>query len=107
MGSYGGGGAVRSAGVASTRTVGASASIFFLCSTKKSSIIGLDPMGAPTCLHKQEVEKPSLNAAQPYAKAKGCTHHVHHDVHDAYSLPGLINCGKAGPLGSVPGILTH
>jgi len=69
-----------------------------------NSIIGLDPMGAPTCLRKQEVEKPSLNAAQPYAKAECCTHHVHHDV---YSLPGLTDCGKAGPLGSVPRILTH
>jgi len=29
-------------------------------------------MGAPTC--KQEVGKPSLNAAQPYAKAEGCVH---------------------------------
>ena len=31
-------------------------------------------MGAPTCLRKQEVGKPSLNAAQPYAKAEGCVH---------------------------------
>jgi len=31
-------------------------------------------VGAPTCLHKQEVGKPSLNAAQPYAKAEGCVH---------------------------------
>ena len=31
-------------------------------------------MGAPTCLHKQEVGKPSLNAAQPDAKAEGCVH---------------------------------
>jgi len=28
----------------------------------------------PTCLRKQEVGKPSLNAAQPYAKAEGCVH---------------------------------
>jgi len=26
------------------------------------------------CLRKQEVGKPSLNAAQPYAKAEGCVH---------------------------------
>ena len=26
-------------------------------------------------------------------------------VHD--DLPGLMNCAKAGPLGSVPGMLTH
>jgi len=29
---------------------------------------------APTCLHKQEVGKPSQNAAQPCAKAEGCVH---------------------------------
>jgi len=33
-----------------------------------------NPVGAPTCLRKQEVGKPSLNAAQPYAKAEGCVH---------------------------------
>jgi len=30
------------------------------------------PVGAPTCLHKQEVGKPSQNAAQPCAEAEGC-----------------------------------
>ena len=35
---------------------------------------GFNPVGAPTCLRKQEVGKPSLNAAQPYAKAGGCVH---------------------------------
>jgi len=35
---------------------------------------GFNPMGAPTCLRKQEVRKPSLNAAQPYAKVEGCVH---------------------------------
>jgi len=35
---------------------------------------GFNPVGAPTCLHKQEVGKPSRNAAQPYAKAEGCVH---------------------------------
>ena len=30
-----------------------------------------NPVGAPTCLRKQEVWKPSLNAAQPYSKAEG------------------------------------
>ena len=33
--------------------------------------IGLDPVGAPTCLCKQEVGKPGPNAAQPNAKAEG------------------------------------
>jgi len=35
---------------------------------------GFNPVGAPTCLRKQEVGKLSLNAAQPYAKAEGCVH---------------------------------
>ena len=35
---------------------------------------GFNPVGAPTCLHKHEVGKPSRNAAQPYAKAEGCVH---------------------------------
>ena len=52
-GGYGGGVAVSSVGVAPTWTVGASASIFFLCSTKPrrffmmayNNDIGLDPVG--------------------------------------------------------------
>ena len=56
--------------MAPTRTAGASASIITPGSTKKSTI----PVGAPTCLRKQEVGKPSLTAAQPYAKAEGCVH---------------------------------
>jgi len=40
----------------------------------KSMVIGYDPVGAPTCLCKQKVEKPSQNAAQPCAKAEGCVH---------------------------------
>jgi len=39
-----------------------------------NNIFGYDPVGVPTCLHKQEVGKPSLNAAQPHAKAEGCVH---------------------------------
>ena len=38
----------------------------------KSTIIGYHPVGAATCLRKQEVGKPSQNAAQPCAKAEGC-----------------------------------
>ena len=40
----------------------------------RNTIFGFNPVGAPTCLHKQEVGKPSLNAAQPDAKAEGCVH---------------------------------
>ena len=57
--------------------------------------IGLDP----TCLRKQKVGKPSRNAAQPYAKAEGCVY--------MRTLPGLMDCGKAGPFGLVLGMLTH
>ena len=39
-----------------------------------NNVIGLDPVSAPTCLHKQEVGKPSRNAAQPCAKAEGCAY---------------------------------
>ena len=39
-----------------------------------SNIFGFDPVGAPTCLRKLEVGKPSLNAAQPDAKAEGCVY---------------------------------
>ena len=35
---------------------------------------GYHPVGAPTCLRKQEVGKPSWNAAQPCAMAQGCVH---------------------------------
>ena len=98
--------AVSSVGVAPTWTVGASASIFFLCSTKPrrffmtayNNDIGLDPVGDPTCLRKQKVGKPSRNAAQPYAKEEAVY---------IRTLPGLMDCGKAGPFGLVPGMLTH
>jgi len=71
-----------SVGVASTGTVGSSASIIFPCSIKIqkifmmacNNIFGFNSVGAPTCLRKQEVGKPSLNAAQPDAKAEGCGH---------------------------------
>ena len=35
---------------------------------------GYHPVGAPTCLRKQKVGKPSWNAAQPCARAQGCVH---------------------------------
>ena len=90
-GDYGDGGAVTSDGVAPTRTVGSSASIIFPCSTKIqkifmmvcNNIFTLNPVSASTCLRKQEVGKPSMNAAQPNAKAKGC---VHNDPHRADKL---------------------
>jgi len=75
-------GHVSSGGVAPTQTVGFSASIIFLCSTEIqkifmmacNNIFGFNPVGAPTCLRKQEVGKPSMNAAQPDAKVEGCVH---------------------------------
>jgi len=58
-------------GVAPTRTTGASASIATPGSTKNPEEMmaynnidfGFNSVGAPTCLRKQEVGKPSLNAA--------------------------------------------
>jgi len=38
----------------------------------KDMTFGYYPVGTPTCLRKQEVEKPSWNAAQPCARAQGC-----------------------------------
>jgi len=58
---------------------------------------GYHPVGAPTCLHKQEVGEPSLNAAQPYAKAEGC-------VHDP---PRADKLRKGWPFRVGTGMLTH
>jgi len=55
-GSCGSGGAVSPVGVVPTRTVGTSASIIFPCSIK---------------IQKTGGGEPSLNTAQPYAKAEG------------------------------------
>jgi len=55
------------------------------------------PMGAATCLCKQEVEKPSLNAAQPCARVQGY-------ANDNVRADGLQ---KGWDFGSVPGMLTH
>ena len=63
-----------------------------------NNIFGFNPVGAPTCLRKQEVGESSLNAAQPDAKQRSVF---------MMTLPGLINCGRAGPLGLVPEIFTH
>jgi len=60
-----------------------------------TNIDGYHPVGAPTCLRKQEVGKPSLNAAQPRQRV-------------VFMMTfGLINHGKAGALGSVPTVNTH
>jgi len=42
----------------------------------RNNIVVHHPVGASTCLRKQEVGKPNLNAAQPDAKAEGCVHDV-------------------------------
>ena len=55
--------------------------------------VGLDPVGAPHAYEKQEVGKPSRNAAQPCA--------VYDDPYRGDELR------TAGPLGSVPGTWTH
>ena len=49
-----------------------------LCSNKIQKManndmtFGYHPVGAPTCVRKQEVGKLSLNAAQPCARTQGC-----------------------------------
>jgi len=63
-----------------------------------NNIFGFNPVGAPTCLRKQQVGKPSLNAVHPMLRQRAVF---------MMTLPGLINCGRVGPLGLVPGILTH
>jgi len=40
----------------------------------RNNVVGYHPIGAPTCLRKQKLGKPSLNTAQPDAKAEGCVH---------------------------------
>jgi len=40
--------------------------------TATTNIDGYHPVGAPTCLRKQEVGKPSLNAAKPHSMGEGC-----------------------------------
>ena len=79
-GGYGGGVAISSLGVAPTWTVGASASIFFLCSTKPrrffmmayNNDIGLDPVGDPHAYVNRRWGNPA--GTQPYAKAEGCVY---------------------------------
>jgi len=63
----------------------------------KDMTFGYHPVGAPTCLRKQEVGKPSQNAAQPCARAQ-----VY--VNDDLRADGLR---KSWDFGSVPGMLTH
>ena len=105
-GDYGSGVAVSSVGVAPTWTVGASASIFFLCSTKPrrffmmayNNDIGLDPMGDPHAYVNRRWGNPAGTQHSPMLRQKAVY---------MRTLPGLMDCGKAGPFGSVPGMLTH
>jgi len=65
-------------GLQSIQIVGASACVIFILLQKISKIVNQDmtfgyhPVGASTCLCKQEVGKPSGNAAQPCARAQSC-----------------------------------
>jgi len=62
----------------SIRIVRASAFVIFILLRKmqemanKDTTFGYHPVGAPKCLHKQEVGNPSWNAAQPCARAELC-----------------------------------
>jgi len=87
----------------SIQIVGASACVIFILHLKiqktvnKYTTFGYHPVGAPTCLHKQEVGKPSLNAAQPCARVQG-------SVNDELRADGLR---KGWDFGSVLGMLTY
>ena len=105
-GGYGGEVAVSSVGVAPSWTVGASASIFFLCSTKPrrffmmayNNDIGLDPMGDPHAYVNRRWGNPAGTQHSPMLRKKAVY---------MRTVPGLMDCGKAGPFGLVPGMLTH
>jgi len=62
----------------SIRIVGVSACVISILlqniqkMANKDMTFGYHPVGAPTCLHKQEVRKPRWNTAQPCARAYGC-----------------------------------
>jgi len=58
----------------SIRIFGVSACVIFILLQKMANndmTFGYHPVGAPTCLRKQEVGKPSWNSAQPCARAQG------------------------------------
>jgi len=85
----------------SIRIVSASVCVMFILLQKvqkmanKDMTFGYYPVGAPICLCKQKVEKPSWNAAQPFARADGC---VNDDLRadglwkgwDFWSVPGIV-----------------
>ena len=64
----------------SVQIVGASACVIFILlqkiqkMTNKDTIFEYHPVGTSTCLHKQEVGKPSQNAVQPHARLHTHTH---------------------------------
>jgi len=101
-----GDGVVSSVGVVPTWTVGASASIFILCSTKPrrsfmmayNSDIGLDPWATPHAYVNRRWGYPAGTQHSPMLRQKAVY---------MRTLPGLMDCSKAGPFGLVPGMLTH
>jgi len=93
-------GAVSSDMVAPTQTVGASATIIFPCSTKSRrfswwrAIIFLDltPWAPPHAYVNRRWGNPARTQHNPMLRQR---------VVFMMTLTGLINCGKAGPLGSL------
>ena len=79
--------------------VGASACVIFILLQKnqkmanKDMTCGYHPVGAPTCQRKQEVGKPSWNAAQPHARAQGC---VNDDCHECGFSPLIFHVSVCG-----------
>jgi len=60
--------------------------------------IGLDPMGDPHAYVNRRWGNPAGTQHSPMLRQKAVY---------MRTLPGLMDCGKAGPFGSVPGMLTH
>jgi len=59
---------------------------------------GYHPVGAPHAYINRRWGNPAWTQHSPMLRQKAVY---------MMTLPGLINCGRAGPLGLVPGMLTH
>ena len=61
-------------------------------------ILGLTPWATPHAYVNRRWGNPAGTQHSPMLKQKAVY---------MRTLPGLIDCGKAGPFGLVPGMLTH
>ena len=63
-----------------------------------SNDIGLDPVATPHAYVNRRWGNPAGTQHSPVLRQKAVY---------MRTLPGLMDCGKAGPFGLVPGMLTH